>query len=461
MEDWVGACNNGGKGLTAALYKKGYESYKDVECIPTYSFCQFSSRPGCEASTALGTFNVLLDRPLLNLAYVGVYAFAWFKGQLVFTAHTPLLTRIGGGAFEGISNTSSVVDLSSTRQISGLSWYAFFQFQGTIRMVGRYPSLISYGNRAFMMASNENNVIAVACTSNSFNYTGTDVFSSYVGQHDASGEGVDCAATTITSTSTTLTTTMSTDTPITPTTTTAPAPIAGKVGGASKTCNGVLDPAECVAWGVTACGLLVLSDQVNVTLTCQVLCDSCSDGVGGDAAAVVTNTSSMDGSTSIPPKTVVIVGVAFGTVCLLGVVVALIFLRLKSTANKDEVALRARMTNNMQHALDEQVHGNRIFDGGNNEDVDVNAGGGAPMPSAVYAEAMTHNEHYTYAPIPPPMQRQGALANVAVEDAEGHVVADGDSAGVAHVTADEPEYAMPQDDYAPLESGNTTYSSSA
>ena len=54
------------------------------------------------------------------------------------------------------------------------------------------------------------------------------------------------------------------------------------------------------------------------------------------------------------------------------------------------------MTNNMQHALDEQVHGNRIFDGGNNEDVDVNAGGGAPMPSAVYAEAMTHNEHYTY-----------------------------------------------------------------
>ena len=42
-----------------------------------------------------------------------------------------------------------------------------------------------------------------------------------------------------------------------------------------------------------------------------------------------------------------------------------------------------------------------------------------------------------------------------------HVVADGDSAGVAHVTADEPEYAMPQDDYAPLESGNTTYSSSA
>lgn len=89
--------------------------------------------------------------------------------------------------------------------------------------------------------------------------------------------------------------------------------------------------------GVTSCGLLVLSEQVNVTLTCQVLCDSCSDGVGGDAAAVVTNTSSMDGSTSTPPKTVVIVGVAFGTVCLLGVVVALIFLRLKSTANKDEV----------------------------------------------------------------------------------------------------------------------------
>ena len=140
--------------------------------------------------------------------------------------------------------------------------------------------------------------------------------------------------------------------------------------------------------------------------------------------------------TSNPPTTGLIVGVAIGTVCLLGVVVALIFLRLKSTANKDEVALRARMANNMQHALDEQVHVNHMFDDANNADFDGNAGGGAPTPSVVYAEAVTHNEDYMYAPFPPPTERQGA-------------------------NADEPEYAMPQDDYAALKGGNTTYSSSA
>lgn len=101
-----------------------------------------------------------------------------------------------------------------------------------------------------------------------------------------------------------------------------------------------------------------------------------------------------------------------------------------------------------QHDLDAQVHVNRMFDDGNNTDVE-------------YAEAVTHNEDYTYAPMPPPTPRGGAAANAAVEDADGYVVAGGDYARVAGVAADEPEYAMPQDDYAPLEGGNSMYSSSA
>jgi len=101
-----------------------------------------------------------------------------------------------------------------------------------------------------------------------------------------------------------------------------------------------------------------------------------------------------------------------------------------------------------QHDLDAQVHVNRMFDDGNNADVD-------------YAEAVTHNGNYTYAPVPPPTPRKGAAANAAVEHADGYVVAGGDYARGAGVAADEPEYAMPQDDYAPLEGGNNVYSSSA
>lgn len=115
-----------------------------------------------------------------------------------------------------------------------------------------------------------------------------------------------------------------------------------------------------------------------------------------------------------------------------------------------------------QHDRDEQVHVNRTFNDGNYAEIDDNAGGGAPTPSVVYAEAVTHNEFYTYAPMPPPTERQGAPAAV---DKYVASAAEGNYAGVAGVLAGvaaaEPAYAVPQDDYAALEGGNTTYSSSA
>lgn len=177
------------------------------------------------------------------------------------------------------------------------------------------------------------------------------------------------------------------------------------------------------------------------------------DGAGASAAANTTADPDSGGTSRNP--TTAIVGGVLGSLVL----VPLIFFIVRKPAG-GKTSIRQNVPTTVENQMYDYTHA--ALADGNYAEIDDNAGGGAPTPSVVYAEAVTHNEFYTYAPMPPPTERQGAPAAV---DKYVASAAEGDYAGVAGVLAGvaaaEPAYAVPQDDYAALEGGNTTYSSSA
>ena len=393
-------CPDGSDGLTKALYEAGVPAaYKNVTCIPVNEFSYYEG-------------NVKIEDGLKFLTSIEMGAFYHFKGTLTFKGSFPLLALIGVRAFDHAGNSSSqkINPFNLDQIIFGNCRNGCIGCSNrTHQMTNLSDTFCSDSYRqcegGFYTRPDNNRCVHCQCDGY-FCENSLQCRSGHCKENQRCSSSVTTTVTT-TSTNTPATTTVTTTSTNTP----AARPVKVSADAPQENVESTTAP--------TTTGPAAKFNPNNAS----------------SSTTDADNQGETNSSTSTPPNAGFIGGVAIGTVCLLGVVVALIFLRLKNTANKDEVALRARMANNM-HALDEQVHVNRIFDDANNADVDGNAGGGAPTPSIVYTEPVTHNEDYTYAPMPPPTERHGA-------------------------NADEPEYAMPQDDYAPLKGGNTTYSSPA
>jgi hypothetical protein len=142
--------------LTPALYKEGYEAYKNATHIPDYAFCQVEGNDLCSGGQAFDDNVVLGDLgDLSNLVSIGKGAFNSFAGKLTITSNAfPALVEIGAGAFYGASNKDSEVELIDMTHLVSIGKRAFYGFKGKVTLTGKFPALTKIDQFAFQSASN-------------------------------------------------------------------------------------------------------------------------------------------------------------------------------------------------------------------------------------------------------------------------------------------------------------------
>lgn len=139
--------------LTPALYKQGYNVYKDATCILEMGFYNRDDPI---------TDKVVLE-DLGQLTGIGENAFGnhGFKGTIIFQGKFPKLTTIGRYAFINKPQPTSLIDLKGADfpLLEIIPEYAFGSFSGTIRISGRFASLKEIGRSAFGGAGNADSFI--------------------------------------------------------------------------------------------------------------------------------------------------------------------------------------------------------------------------------------------------------------------------------------------------------------
>ena len=144
--------------LTRALYRKGWDAYENVTCIPDLEFCQSTERRhGC---TYRGGDVILFD--LVHLVDIGARAFMCFKGVVVLAGLLPALRTIRPQAFQGANaRTSSIVfPAAGLPSLSFVGWSSFEGFRGRITIQGRFPRLTTVGPKAFFYAGDAGSTVA-------------------------------------------------------------------------------------------------------------------------------------------------------------------------------------------------------------------------------------------------------------------------------------------------------------
>ena len=161
-----------GLALTPALYKQGYDAYKDAVCIPFVAFCAVRNAGDyCDGSPGRNfTGDVTLGN-MNKLIYVGGYAFQSFSGKLTIQGSFPKLEEIGVAAFIGSDENGRMatradsfiaLDGADVGALKRIENSAFADFAGTLRIQGPFPKMERIGQNSFSCSC-----IACACNADS------------------------------------------------------------------------------------------------------------------------------------------------------------------------------------------------------------------------------------------------------------------------------------------------------
>lgn len=139
--------------LTPALYKQGYNVYKDATCIVEEGFYN--------RDVPINDTVVLED--LGQLTGIGEKAFGngGFTGTIIFQGKFPKLTTIGRYTFNGNERPESLIDLKGADfpLLEIFPDFVFNRFKGTIRISGSFASLKEIREFAFLGAGNADSFI--------------------------------------------------------------------------------------------------------------------------------------------------------------------------------------------------------------------------------------------------------------------------------------------------------------
>ena len=240
----IATCDGGGLALTPALYKQGYDAYKDAVCVPAGKFCGGKDKKSCPKSVVLENMD--------QLVYVGAHAFASFR-TLTMQGSFKKLKLIEDGAFS-FAGSSITLDGADVPALETVEDRAFSEFHGDIVITGAFPKWTKVGDTAFYDPnSNGNYRIEIQCRGDSWSVGSSAYFN--VGHHDSAGEKIKC----------------------------------------SDLCNSKHDPAKCQTTYKGKCDDSILGNDAKKE--CPVMCNSC---VTSTTTTTTTSTVTCNGQGDPP-----------------------------------------------------------------------------------------------------------------------------------------------------------------